>query len=96
MNWSEMHVCDTGMNPAYCYVLLPCMCQTTAYFNAMLETSYTELYDIAAKNGYLLKTPTGQPYNFTYIGAGYALCTNVTFPVSIYAYNSKNGVTSCD
>jgi len=37
----------------------------------MLETSYTELYDVAAKNGYFVKTPTGQPFNFSYIGARY-------------------------
>lgn len=43
--------------------------QSTAYFNAMLGTSYTELYNPAAAKGYLLKTEGGLPYNYSYIGA---------------------------
>ena len=35
----------------------------------MLETSYSELYDVAAENGYFLKTQSGLPYNYSYIGA---------------------------
>ncbi len=43
--------------------------QSTAYFNPMIEQSYTELYDTAATNGYFVKTKDGLPYNFTYIAA---------------------------
>jgi alpha-glucosidase (family GH31 glycosyl hydrolase) len=43
--------------------------KNTAYFNAMLESSYTELYNVAAENGYFVKTKEGLPYNYSYIGA---------------------------
>ena len=44
--------------------------QNTCYFNAMLDTSYSELYNEAVANEYLLKTKDGKPYNYTYIAAG--------------------------
>ena len=47
------------------------MAQNTCYFNAMLDTSYTELYNVAAENGYFVKTKDGRPYNYSYIAAGY-------------------------
>lgn len=36
----------------------------------MLDTSYSELYNVAIANEYLLKTKDGKPYNYTYIAAG--------------------------
>ena len=44
--------------------------QNTCYFNAMLDTSYTELYSEATANEYLLKTKDGRPYNYSYVAAG--------------------------
>ena len=37
----------------------------------MVATTYTELYEIAAKNGFFVKTPTGQPYNYSYFDSTY-------------------------
>lgn len=36
----------------------------------MLDTSYTELYNDAMANEYLLKTKDGKPYNYSYVAAG--------------------------
>ena len=54
------------------YKLLACMHapQNTCYFNAMLDTSYTQLYSEAMANEYLLKTKDGRPYNYSYVAAG--------------------------
>ena len=44
--------------------------QSTCYFNAMVDTGYSQLYDAGAENGYFVKTKDGQPYNYSYIAAG--------------------------
>eukprot|EP00731_Ephydatia_muelleri_P030244 Em0021g767a len=61
------------------------------YFNPMLDSSYTELYNTAAENGYLTKAEDGLPYNFSYIGTKSFRVSQVDFsnPAAVQWYQEQ-------
>ncbi|XP_019643103.1 PREDICTED: lysosomal alpha-glucosidase-like [Branchiostoma belcheri] len=69
--------------------LIPPAWQSVGYFNPMVSLNWNGTYEMAARNDYLLKTRTGEPYNYTYLGYGAVSQLDFTNPAAVTWYQSQ-------
>ncbi|XP_046572431.1 sulfoquinovosidase-like [Haliotis rubra] len=86
MNVNTIHFLPGGVNESqYAQILarneklLNMGIPSTAYFNPMVETSYSDTYNEGAAKGYFTKNETGDPYQFLYIAAHIFRVSQVDF-----------------
>ncbi|XP_078687104.1 sulfoquinovosidase-like [Branchiostoma floridae x Branchiostoma belcheri] len=63
--------------------------KSVGYFNPMVSLNWNGTYEMAARNDYLLKTRTGEPYNYTYLGYGTVSQLDFTNPAAVTWYQSQ-------
>ncbi|CAH1271162.1 GANC [Branchiostoma lanceolatum] len=63
--------------------------KSVGYFNPMMALIWNGTYDMAARNNYLLKTRTGEPYNYTYLGYPEVSQLDFTNPAAVTWYQSQ-------
>eukprot|EP00058_Branchiostoma_floridae_P014783 XP_002600271.1 hypothetical protein BRAFLDRAFT_66776 [Branchiostoma floridae] len=69
--------------------LIPPPWQSVGYFNPMVALSWNGTYELAARNNYLLKTQTREPYNYTYLGYPEVSQLDFTNPAAVTWYQSQ-------